>query len=267
MRSVSRLTSLTGRVSLVTGASGHIGKVICSTLAELGADIIILDINQQDLESLKVEINKHYPVKVYPYSCDLENTEQIDSLLQTLNNKFNKLDVLVNNAAFVGTSDLKGWSEDFVDQSVETWRRALEVNLTSVFVLTQALVGPLKRSENASIINIGSIYGVYGPDPSLYVGTGLNNPAAYAASKAGLIHFSRWLATNLAPEVRVNSISPGGIFRNQPSEFVKRYCSKTPLARMGTEEDIKGAIVYLATDLSNWVTGQNIMVDGGWGTW
>ena len=125
----------------------------------------------------------------------------------------------------------------------------------------------MSRSGNASIINIGSIYGVYGPDPSLYQDLSLHNPAAYAASKGGLIQLTRWLATTLAPFVRVNSISPGGIFRNQPEEFVDRYSSKTPLGRMGTEEDIKGAIMYLATDLSNWVTGQNVLIDGGWGTW
>ena len=125
----------------------------------------------------------------------------------------------------------------------------------------------LEKSQYASVINIGSIYGLYGPDMSIYEGTGLNNPAAYSASKGGLIQLTRWLSTVLAPKVRVNCISPGGILRNQPEKFVKRYVNKTPLKRMGSESDIVGAVIYLASDLSSWVTGQNLIVDGGWGVW
>ena len=122
-------------------------------------------------------------------------------------------------------------------------------------------------SKYASVINIGSIYGMFGPDLSIYEDTELNNPAAYSASKGGLIQLSRWLSTVLAPKIRVNCISPGGILRNQPEIFVKRYVDKTPLKRMGSESDIAGAVVYLASDLSSWVTGQNLVVDGGWGVW
>ncbi|MDO8629190.1 MAG: SDR family oxidoreductase, partial [Phycisphaerales bacterium] len=118
-----------------------------------------------------------------------------------------------------------------------------------------------------SIINIASIYGSYGPDLRLYAGTAMGNPAAYAASKGGLIQLTRWLATVLAPHVRVNSISPGGVFRNQPEEFVQRYEARTPLGRMATDDDLRGAMLYLASDLSRYVTGQNLSVDGGWGVW
>src|SRR5437870_1912890 len=114
---------------------------------------------------------------------------------------------------------------------------------------------------------IGSIYGVVGPDLALYEGTPLGNPAAYAASKGGLLQFTRWLATSLAPRVRVNMLSPGGVERGQAEQFRTRYVAKTPLARMATEEDFKGAVAYLASDLSAYVTGQNLIVDGGWTTW
>ena len=148
-----------------------------------------------------------------------------------------------------------------------TWRRALEVNLTSAFALSQACQFLLEKSTSASIINIGSIYGFLGPDLSLYESTDMNNPAAYAASKGGLLQLTRWMATALAPKIRVNSISPGGISRGQPQAFVDRYVSRTPLKRMGREEDLQGAIIYLATDMSSWVTGQNLIVDGGWSSW
>jgi NAD(P)-dependent dehydrogenase (short-subunit alcohol dehydrogenase family) len=177
------------------------------------------------------------------------------------------LDILINNAALVGDSSLEGWVEDFDKQSVQTWNRALEVNLTAPFHLSQAFTSLLKKSGNGSIINIASTYGINAPDYSLYKGTNMGNPAAYSASKGGLVQLTRWLSTTIAPDVRVNSISPGGVWRNQPKKFVERYESRTPLARMATEEDFKGVVAYLASDLSAYVTGQNIVVDGGWTVW
>jgi NAD(P)-dependent dehydrogenase (short-subunit alcohol dehydrogenase family) len=175
--------------------------------------------------------------------------------------------VLINNAAFTGTAGLEGWVVPFEEQSVSTWRRALEVNLTAAFDLVKGLAPILARSEGGSVINIASIYGAYGPDHRLYADTPMGNPAAYAASKGGLIQLTRWLATTLAPRVRVNSISPGGIRRGQPAAFIERYEQRTPLGRMAVEDDFRGAIAFLATDLSRYVTGQDLAVDGGWGVW
>jgi len=141
------------------------------------------------------------------------------------------------------------------------------VNLVSAFVLVQAARDALVASGRGSVILFGSIYGVVGPDPALYGGTDMVNPVAYGASKGGVIQLMRYLATTLAPTVRVNAISPGGIAREQPAVFRERYESRTPLARMGSEEDIKGAVVYLAGDLSAYVTGHNLVVDGGWTAW
>jgi NAD(P)-dependent dehydrogenase (short-subunit alcohol dehydrogenase family) len=125
----------------------------------------------------------------------------------------------------------------------------------------------MMESKGASIINVASIYGIAGPDWSLYEGTKIGNPAAYAVSKGGLIQFTRWLATTVAPGIRVNAISPGGILRGQPKNFVERYSAKVPLGRMAKEDDFRGIIAYLATDLSEYVTGQNISIDGGWSIW
>ncbi|MCB1178613.1 MAG: SDR family oxidoreductase, partial [Leptospiraceae bacterium] len=168
---------------------------------------------------------------------------------------------------YVGTSNLKGWSVPFEEQSRDTWRDTLEVNLTAPFIMIQAFTKILRESKNSSVINIGSIRGMLGVDMKLYEGTKMGSSIAYSASKGGLLQMTRYLATVLAPDIRVNSISLGGIARNQNELFTKRYIDSTPLGRMGKEEDTKGAAVYLASDLSEYVTGHNLVLDGGWVSW
>ena len=267
MSTIKELMNLTERRALITGATGGLGKVMADTLAELGADLVMVDRPGSDLETLCTSLTKKWNIKVEHYVCDLELQEQRTELIAELKSGEKGLNILINNAAFVGTSDLQGWGVPFEEQSVETWRRALEVNLTAVFELCQGLTPLLKAAEGASIINIASIYGMYGPDWRLYEGTSMGNPAAYGASKGGLIKLTRCLATTIAPSVRVIAISPGGVFRNQPEAFVQRYEAKTPLGRMATEDDFIGIIAFLASDLSKYVTGQNHLVDGGWGIW
>lgn len=267
MRSINQLMDLSGRRSLVTGAAGSLGKMFSHTLAELNSSLVLVDKPGTDLESLKIDIESIYGVDVEVGFFDLEREELRLSLSQLMFDSKKPLNILVNNAAFVGASDLIGWRDGFGQQSTDTWRRALEVNLTAIFELCRELSPLLRSSKSGSVVNITSIYGVFGPDWSLYKDTSMGNPAAYAASKGGVIQLTRWLATTLAPDIRVNAIAPGGIFRNQPDLFVERYSSRTPLGRMAKEEDIKGVLAYLATDLSSYVTGQTLSVDGGWGVW
>jgi len=263
MKSIAELMSLQGRVALVTGGAGHIGQACCETFAELGAATVILDIQSEKCQQVADRISRQYGTAAVPLEVDLAKEDDIRSVPETLMAKFGRLDILVNCAALVGTSELKGWTSDFLTQSSAIWKMALDINLTAPFVLVQSCVPVLKKSPNASIININSIYGVVGPDMRLYRDSDMGSPAAYAASKGGLLQFTRWLAAVLAPDVRVNSISAGGISRNQPVDFQKRYIERTPLQRMGAEEDLKGAAAYLASDLSAYVTGHNLMVDGG----
>ena len=267
MTTIKELSNLKGRRALITGATGSLGKVMADTLAELGADLILVDRPGSDFDSLSANLSNRWKVKVECQVCDLEQQEQRAGLMDWMKSVDQGLNILINNAAFVGTSDLQGWAVPFEEQTVDTWRRALEVNLTAIFDLCQGLTPLLKAAEGASIINIASIYGLYGPDWGLYKGTNMSSPAAYGASKGGLLQFTRWLATTIAPNVRVNAISPGGVFRNQPEAFVQRYEAKTPLGRMAIEDDFRGVVAYLASDLSKYVTGQNFSVDGGWGAW
>ena len=266
-RSLRELMSLAGRVALVTGGAGHIGRAIGHALAELGADVAIVDVLASSCAEVATDLSQRWPIAAAGFDCDLEHSEKVRDLPRRVRERFGRIDIIVNCAAFVGTSGLEGWAVPFEQQTASTWRRALEVNLTAPFVLVQAAAADLRASGHGSVINIASIYGLAGPDWRLYEGTNLGNPAAYAASKGGLIQATRWLATTLAPHVRVNAIAPGGVFRDTPEPFLSRYVARTPLARMAREEDIKGAVAFLSSDSSAYVTGQCLAVDGGWTVW
>ncbi|WP_199911732.1 SDR family oxidoreductase [Dongshaea marina] len=260
-KTLDKLADLSSRVALVTGGAGHLGRLCCNLLVEQGAKVIAID-RQEALQ------NVVFHDGITPIALELASIEaEGELLLQKIERDFGRLDILVNNAAFVGTSELQGWSTSFAEQSIESWRACLEVNLTATFALSQLFYPLLSVREKGVIVNIGSIYGEVGPDWSLYEGTQMANPAAYAASKGGLHQLTRWLATTLAPKVRANTLVPGGIFRYQPKSFVDAYCQRTPLRRMAKEEDLAGPLLFLCSDMSCYMTGARLDVDGGWQAW
>lgn len=267
MNGFLELFSLRGRRALITGGAGHIAATMAATLADLGASLILVDLDQPRLDALSTYLADSYSVQVLGIRCDLEDEADRFALIAAIEAEGGGLDILINNAAFVGTSGLPGWVVPFEQQSLETWRRAIEINLTAIFHLSQGFAPLLRRSGHGVIINIGSIYGEMGPDWALYENTEMANPAAYGVSKGGVFQFTRWLATTIAPYVRVNAISPGGVARGQPEDFIRRYVARTPLRRMATEDDFRGAVAFLASDASAYVTGQVLRVDGGWSIW
>jgi len=261
------LFSLADKRILVTGASGHLGSALVKWMVGDGAYVYLLD---RDLGQLRVVANGLKGAdldQVTLFSVDLEERHAREDFGKQLEGIAPHLDGIVHNAAFVGTSAGKGWSTSFEQQTLEPWARSLEVNLTAPFHLTQLLLPLLKKSPAPSLVSIGSIYGILGPDWGLYDGMEMGNPAGYAAAKGGMIQLTRWLATTLAPHVRANSVSPGGIERLQAKEFVDAYVAKTPLRRMAREGDIIGTIAFLLGDASAYITGQNIAVDGGFSAW
>lgn len=258
--------SMVGRTSIITGGCGKLGFVFSKTLASLGSNIICVDLPGSNFVDFRDQISQ-YDVDVTIFKSDLEDEKARKDLIAEINSGFDTVHCLVNNAAFIGSTNLDGWNTDFEYQQLDTWRRAIEVNLTSIFDLCRGFSSCLRKSGNGTIVNVSSIYGSLGPDWSLYKGLNMSNPAAYSASKGGVDQLTRWLSTTLAPEIRVNAIAPGGILRNQPSEFIERYCKKTPLGRMATEDDFIGVISFLASDASSYVTGQIINIDGGWNAW
>jgi len=210
-------------------------------------------------------LSETYKVDCVGLAVDLSATDEIARVPARVKERLGRLDIIIHSAAY--TANVPGWAVPFEEQSVEPWDRAMRINMTAAFLLVQAAKDLLVQSERGSVLFVSSIYGIVGPDMRLYKDTGMNNAAGYAATKGGLLQLMRYLATVLAPHVRVNAISPGGIWRNQPEQFHERYKARTPLGRMATEEDLKGAIAYLASDLSNYVTGHNLIIDGGWTAW
>lgn len=245
----NNLINLKNKFCLVTGSNGYVGKVICKKFLEQGAILI-----HTDLEKNKIKSNNSFF-----YQTDLSSKKQIDILIKKINKKFKKIDVLVNNAGYIAESEKTKKKQKLIYNE-----EYIKLNLNNTIYLTQSLIPILKRSKKSSIINICSIYSFLAYDYNLYNGTSMKNPLAYGVSKAGLMHYTKMLSTLVAPKIRVNSISPGGISRKQPNKFVKKYLLKTPLGRMGNENDIANAVIFFSSELSNYITGQNLVIDGGY---
>lgn len=245
------------RIALVTGGCGPLGSVLCRRLAADGANVIAAD--------LPDAVDRWHPQDaIAAVSVDLTRPGDLDHLVATIEREHGRLDVLVHNAAFTGTSSLRGWAVPFAEQSDEAFDAAVELNLSVPFRLTRRALPLLHAGSDAVIVNIASIYGLVGPDLRLYEGTSMGNPAGYAAAKGGLIQLTRYLAAVLAPQVRVNAVAPGGLARGQDPQFVARYEERTPLRRMGTEDDVAGTVAWLASNEARYVTGLVLAVDGGW---
>ena len=267
-RSLTHLMDLSGRKALVTGGVGHVGSMICETLMELGASVAVLDQDDAAVEQRVASLGTSAKGgRAVALPCDLLDEQATRRAIQKAHRVMGGLGILIHCAAYVGTTQTPGWAVPFDQQTVAAWNAAMHVNVTSAFIMVQEAREALVESGHGTVIFLASIYGMTAPDWRLYEGTEMANPAAYGVSKAGLLQLTRYLATSLAPRVRVNAITPGGIWRDQPENFRQRYIARTPLGRMGTEEDMKGAVAYLASDLSAYVTGQNLVVDGGWTAW
>ncbi|MDA8675812.1 SDR family oxidoreductase [Alphaproteobacteria bacterium] len=252
------------KVVLITGASGHLGSAFANAVAMRGASCVLIDRDQSALDMVVNKIARHSSASHFTYFCDFTDRTARAHLNNKILDSHSRLDVIINNAAFTGDSNISGWREDFEYQTLDAWQLALEVNLSSCFELSQKLVPLLMASKGASILNIASIYASIAPDYNLYKNTKMYNPAAYGVSKSGLVQLTKWLASTLAPNIRVNAVSPGGIYRGQDTDFVERYTKKTLLGRMAEENDIVPAMLFLTSDQAKYITGQNLIVDGGY---
>jgi len=267
--------SLEGKVAVVTGALGLIGKQHCYALAEAGAIVVVTDINQEKCVAFASELSAQFQRSMLGFAADITKVDSLKALRDAILKAFGKLDVLVNNAAindmFENPTAAAELSK-FENYPLELWQKSLDVNVTGVFLCSQILGTEMAKRGSGSIINVASTYGIVAPDQSLYKKPdGSQNfwkSAAYPATKGAVISFTRFLAAYWGHRgVRVNTLSPGGVENAQEDYFIKNYSAKTMLGRMAEPTDYKGAIVFLASDASAYMTGANLIVDGGWTAW
>jgi NAD(P)-dependent dehydrogenase (short-subunit alcohol dehydrogenase family) len=253
--------SLKKKAAFITGGCGLIGIEICKALASAGAKTVVLDIANDKGKMLEKEIRSN-GYECYYEQFDITNLEKSDQAIENFYNKYDSLDIWINNA-YPRTND---WGNDVENLNLESWRRNVDMHLNSYSWLSRKVALVMKeRKIKGSIINISSIYGVVGNDFTVYDGTNLTSPMAYAAIKGGIINLSRYLASYFGKyNIRINNLCPGGIFAGQNEIFVKNYEKKVPLQKMGSSEDIASAALFLASEASSYITGSTIMVDGGW---
>ena len=264
---------LSGRVAVVTGGAGLLGEEFCRTLAAAGAKVAVLDLNHEGAKQVAGAIAREGG-EAQPYGLDITDQDAARAAVERIRSQWGRIDVLVNSAALDPKVSAEGKvrsSGAFEDFPLETWQKALNVNLTGMFIITQAVARVMKTQNKGSIINICSTYGLVGPDQRIYQREGQPpqyKPVYYTVTKAAVLGFTRYLATYYAgTEIRVNALTPGGVYNNQDDEFVRAYSARTVLGRMARKDELDGAILFLASDASSYMTGANLIVDGGWTAW
>ncbi len=250
--------SLSGKVALVTGGAGLYGRQIVEAIAEAGADTIMASRNVEALKKQAEIFNSQGLNNITVHKLDQSDENSIRQLRSDILDKFGKIDVLINNAV------ARPMKANVYDPNA--FAESMKINATGVYMMSELFAEPMKQQKSGSIINIASIHGMIGLDPTLYEGLGFSSAVPdYFFHKGGMINYTRYFASILGHyNIRVNSISPGGFFNNQPAEFVKRYNDRTMLGRMADEKDLKGIVVFLASDASSYITGANIPVDAGY---
>lgn len=260
--------SLKNKTAIVTGALGLIGREHCKALSEAGANVIVADINKKKCEAF----TKTLETESIGIEIDVTNKESLINARDKILKKYGHIDILVNNAAindmFENPKAAKEQSK-FENYPLEIWQKSVDVNLTGVFLCSQVFGSEMAKRKSGSIINIASTYGITAPDQSLYIkedgSQDFFKPPAYSATKGGVIAFTKYLAAYWGKDnVRVNTLTPGGVENKQDEFFIEQYSKKTHLNRMAKPTDYKGALIFLASDASNYMTGANLVVDGGW---
>ena len=270
-KNLVELFSLKEKIAIVTGALGLLGKNHCQALAEAGANVVVCDLDESECAKFAAKL----PSLSLGIYADIRNKKSVIDLKNKIISNYGKIDILVNNAAMNDKfEDPSTALEDskFENYPVEMFKKSLDVNVTGMFLCSQVLGSEMAKKQSGSIINIASTYGLVAPDQSIYKNDQgeqtFYKSAAYPVTKGAVISFTKFLAAYWGNKgVRVNSLSPGGVKDNQDEFFVKNYSKKTPLGRMANPEDYKGALVFLASDASNYMTGANLIVDGGWTAW
>ena len=264
---------LTGRTAIVTGGAGLLGSEFCRTLAAAGASVGVLDLDPRRAGAVAQQIREEKGIAL-AIEVDVTDAESLKRAAAGVREAFGEVEILVNSAARDPKFD-PGHRETatnaFEDLPLAEWEEALKVNLTGIFLTTQAVVPSMLNRGRGSIVNICSTYGLVGPDQRIYHAEGRPaqfKPVWYSVTKAGVLGFTRYLATYFAGKgIRVNALTPGGVYQDHDAEFVRQYSARTVLGRMANKDEMNGALLFLASDASSYMTGSNLVVDGGWTAW
>ncbi len=259
-RTIQELFDLSGRIALVTGGAGKgFGSQIVEALLEAGAVVILTSRSGEKARFRAAELQSRFP-RACGEELDLCREESVRALLGRVRDRFDRIDILFNNAVQNHLAPT---------ESVERadWDRVLAVNITGTMLISRAAAEAMRRQGQGVIVNLSSQYALVAPDPKIYGDSGLNSPLVYGATKAAILQMTRHMAIEWAPAVRVNSLTPGGLYAGQSGDFLRNYEQRTPLGRMAGPDDLKGAALFLASDASAWMTGQNLVIDGGWTAW
>jgi NAD(P)-dependent dehydrogenase (short-subunit alcohol dehydrogenase family) len=262
------LFRLDGNVAIITGAAGLLGLQHALALSDFGAVVVLADLAHEICEQRANDIHRRSGVETAAIRIDVTNESSWKSLLQQTVSRFRRIDILINNAAFTTQSRSAHYNASFADFPLADWQQILDVNLTGTYIGCQIVGGEMARQRSGSIINMASLYGVVSPHHRMYSGTEIHQPAAYSVSKAGVIALTRYLGALWADQgVRVNCITPGGVYNDHSGSFASRYAALSPIGRMADKKEMRGALVYLASAASAYCTGHNLVVDGGWTAW
>lgn len=267
------LFDLNDKVVVVTGGMGQLGRQFVKTLSGHNARIVILDI-AVDHDQVGTAFADIPEDRLFAFSCDITSREQIEQALEKIQTKWETPFGLINNAALDSPPGSPA-SENgpFENYPEDSWDKVMEVNSKGVFLLCQVFGGAMAAAGKGSIVNVSSIYGVVSPNQDIYQyrrdsGEEFYKPVAYSASKSSLLNLTRYLATYWAKRsVRVNTLVLGGVFNNQDAEFLKGYCNRIPIGRMANPDEYNGSIIFLMSDASSYMTGSEMVLDGGWTAW
>ena len=263
---VKKLFDMSGKTVIITGAAGLLGSQYAEGLINSGANVVLADLNYKLCKEICERLIKKKDSRALAVKLDLTDKKSIQDMVKKVIKKYSTIDVLINNAADQGDSRLR--KTPFEEFPLKNWNHAIDVNLTGVFLCCQEIGKVMVKQRNGIIINISSTYGIVAPDQRIYGKSGQNSAAFYAATKGSIINLTRYLAAYWQGKgIRVNTLSPGGVEKGQDKDFIKKYSYKTILGRMAKRDEYVGPILFLASDASSYMTGSNLIVDGGWTAW
>ena len=261
-----KVFDFSNRVIVITGAAGLLGSEYADGFCQAGGNVVLADKNFEKCKKLAAKLEKKYGVKPLPIKLDVTNPNSIKKMVTHITKKISKIDVLVNNAIYPEIGKIK--KTKFEDFPLDVWKKGIDVNLTGMFLCSQQIGKIMKKQKNGVIINISSIYGIKGPDQRIYGKTKIIKSALYATTKGAVINFTKYLASYWnRTGIRVNTLSLGGVEENQDRNFKKKYSDKTMIGRMAKKDEYVGALLFLSSDASSYMTGSNLVIDGGWSAW